>query len=308
MTRQRVALLAPDPTDDEIDSFIAALTDGEGPLAEHYPGGKTHNQKAHAGAGAGAAAVAAHEKPPAKDSMQAHSAGGSFTPEREALHDAAIASITSGLPTSDTPTLYMTGGGPASGKTKALLDNESVGIPGKDRAAHIDPDSMKGHLPEYGAAVAEGRPWAAAHVHEESSYMAKTGVGRALRNGHDVVYDSVGDSGIDKLHAKVAGFRAAGAKRVAGEYATVDTSVAIARAQARAKRTGRYVPESVIVSAHADVSRTYVAAVQRGTFDHLRLWDNSGSTPVLVHSYTRDGGSVVHDRGLWDAFVAKGAA
>lgn len=321
--RQLAAFTIPplaDMTDAEIDDLAAVLADtvadqaaGWGSkvtprkVAEHYPGGHSHNQKAHAGAGHGAAAVAAHEDAPGKDSFDAHQRpGGGFTEERSAFHDAVIAERLSGLPRSGEPTLYMTGGGPASGKTKALLDNPEVGIPAKDRAAHIDPDSMKAAIPEYNLAVAFGRSWAAAHAHEESSYMAKLGVHRALRSGHDVVYDSVGDSGIDKLTAKVAGFRQHGAKRVHAEYVTVDTETAIARSAARAKKTGRMVPESVIRQGHADVSRTFKAAVDRGLFDSARLWDNSGSRPVLVFSFEKGSGGRVHDQTLWEQFVAKG--
>lgn len=295
-------------TGEQIDALADEIANtlgktAESVLVEHPAQG--HVQTRHGRRQPGT--IAAMKSAPAQDSMTMHSkAGGGFTAERAAMHEEIIAEKLEGLPTSDQPTLYMTGGGAASGKTRALLNNEDVGIPGADKAAHIDPDGMKAELPEYQAAVAGGKPWAAAYAHEESSHMAKLGVHRALQNGNDVVYDSVGDNGIHSLEAKVQAFRDRGATRVVGEYATVDTSTAIARAQARGERTGRFVAPTEITRQHADVSTTFVAAAQRGTFDSLRLWDNNGPTPVLVASATKTSGLTVHEPSLWDSFVAKG--
>lgn len=300
-------------SDAELDAFADAIVGdlyaqrelSEATLVEHPAPG--HDQSAHAGA-RNPRAVAAHRSPPKRDSMGAHrDANGNFTPDRAALHDAILESQFAGLPASDSPTVYMTGGGAASGKTKAILNNPEAGIPGRDRAAQIDPDGMKKQLPEYDAAVEAGRPWAAAYAHEESSYLAKRATAEGLSRGHDVVYDSVGDSGIDKLHAKVQSFRQQGAKTVSADYATVSLSTAIERSNARAATTGRYVPRTELVRAHADVSRTFVAATERGTFDRLRLWDNNGSTPRLVADYSQNSGLKVLDNDAWAAFVAKGS-
>jgi hypothetical protein len=232
--------------------------------------------------------------------------GGAYAPERAALHREVIEGKLAGLPTSDRPTLYMTGGGPASGKTDGLLKNPDSGIPGTDKAAHIDPDAMKAALPEYREAVKERDPWAAARVHEESSYMAKVGVSTGLSRGHDVVYDSVGDSGIASLTKKVNTFRSHNPGTVVrAEYATCSVETALARANKRAKK-GRVVPEEVLRSAHADVSRTFVSAVNGDLFDSARLWDTEGASPRLVFSYDRTTGPVVHNESLWRAFLAKG--
>jgi hypothetical protein len=232
---------------------------------------------------------------------------GNWSDERQALHEKYFDSVMDGVPTTDEPTVYMTGGGPASGKTKGLLENPGAGIPDRTKAAHIDPDSAKGHLPEYKAGVANGVKSAAAYTHEESSYMSKAAVARALGSGHSVVYDSVGDSGIDKLHAKVQQMREQGAKRVVANYATVDVGTAIARSDARAAKTGRYVPHAYIRQAHQDVSRTAIAAIERGTFDKLTVWDNSGKSAIKIATYDKSGGGLkVLNKSAWAAFTARG--
>jgi hypothetical protein len=218
------------------------------------------------------------------------------------VHDPFYASVMEGVPTSKSPTVYMTGGGPASGKTRGLLENPETGIPGKGKAAHIDPDSAKAAIPEYQRGLKRGDKMAASHAHEESSHMAKAGVVKALANGHDVVYDSVGDSGIDKLSAKVAQMRAQGAKRIEAQYATVSVAEAIRRSDERAAKTGRFVPHAYIRQAHEDVSRTTQAAIQRGLFDKLDVWDTNASTAVRIASYTREKGLTIHDQKAWDLF------
>ncbi len=231
---------------------------------------------------------------------------GKWAPERVRIHDSYIAKVTDGVPKSDAPTAYMTGGGPASGKSSGLLENPGAKIPGHRTAAHIDPDGAKGVIPEYVRGVADGDEGAAALAHEESSDMAKRAVRAALDSGHDIVYDSVGDSGIEKLSKKVAEMRSAGATRVVANYATVDVEEAMRRATARAAATGRMVPEDVIRAAHADVSRTSVAAIERGLFDEFKLWDTTGKSPRLIATYDREAGLVVLDEDAWVAHVARG--
>ena len=73
---------------------------------------------------------------------------GKWSPERSKIHEDYAKSVSVGLPTSSSPTVYMTGGGPASGKSQGLLSNPKVGIPAKDKAAHVDPDLSLIHISE----------------------------------------------------------------------------------------------------------------------------------------------------------------
>lgn len=200
----------------------------------------------------------------------------------------------------------MTGGGPASGKTVALLKNPEVGIPGKTAAVHADPDGAKESIPEFAANKHSGDASVATRVHEESAHMSQRAVREGLRQGHDVVYDSSGDGGIAKLEAKVAAMRANGASRIVAHYVTVDINEAIQRSDLRAKTEGRFVPHAYLQQVHRDVSRTALAAVQKGIYDSFDLWDNSGTTPTHVASYTKGGGLKIADQSAWEAFKRRG--
>jgi hypothetical protein len=245
-----------------------------------------------------------------KDTEAAHKTDAGWKKERvKEVHEKYTESVTKGLPTSKTPTVYMTGGGPASGKSTGLLENPKTGIPKSDKAAHVDPDGAKKHIPEYNAGVAAKDKTAAAFVHEESSHMAKSTMNGALTNGHDVVYDSVGDSGYKKLSGKVAEMRANGAKNIEAHYATVDVDEAIRRSDSRAAKTGRFVPHEYIREAHRDVSRTFRESVKEGLFDKADLWDTGGKqgdAPKHVASYTKSGGLKIHDKDAWSAFEERG--
>lgn len=230
---------------------------------------------------------------------------GVWTTERTALHAAYAAGIANGLSKSTAPTVYMTGGGPASGKSEALLNNPKTGIPDKTKAAHADPDGAKGWIPEY-STFKNSDTSAAARVHEESSFMSQEAIKAGLAAGHDVVYDSTGDSGIEKLAAKVQKIRDQGAKRVVAHYVGVDVEEAIRRSDDRAEKTGRYVPHDYLRQVHRDVTATVLAAIERGVYDTLDLWDNSGSEPTHVASYDKTNGLKLHDEAGWETFKKRG--
>lgn len=270
-------------------------------------GGGSSSSSSKESKSSGSSAPAPSSSPSkSSDTRDTHFKDGKWSEPRVAIHKTYTSKVTKNVPKSAEPTVYMTGGGPASGKTTGLLKNPAAKIPDSAKAAHIDPDGAKENIPEYKERQAAGDKTAAAHVHEESSHMAKAAVSTALKGGHDVVYDSVGDSGITKLSAKVKEMRDAGAKRVAASYATVDVEEAIRRSDERAAQTGRFVPHEYIRAAHKDVSQTVRAAVDQGVFDSLDVWDTSGAQPVQVATYTKVSGLKVQDQVAWDRFVARG--
>jgi hypothetical protein len=119
------------------------------------------------------------------------------------------------------------------------------------------------------------------------------------------VLDTTGDSSVDKLTSSMEAYRKAGYK-INAFYATNDVDLAVKLADARGKKTGRYVPPQFIQEVHANVSRTFPKAVERGLFDRVELYDtNIKDAPRLVGSGDRNG-FTVKDQKLWDAFLAKG--
>ncbi len=241
------------------------------------------------------------------DTMQAFTRpDGSWAPRRQRLHDRIVAKSLRGIPKKKDPTFYMLGGGPASGKS-TMLSAGAVKVPSHTRAVHVDPDGMKAQLPEFERFKRLDASQAASLVHEESSYLSKRVGSEAGSSGRDVVFDSTGDGTIEKLEAQVNRYRIFGHKVVAN-YATVDTDAAVARAFARGKQTGRYVPETYIRENHKQVSVVFQQALERNLFDEANLFDtnNDATGPRLVLSFKREQGLVIHDQGLWEAFKAKG--
>lgn len=241
---------------------------------------------------------------PDKDTQAQFTKDGKWIPERAAMHERLIEENNRGIPVSDNPTVHMMGGGTAAGKS-SILSTGAVSVPDKMSAVHVDADEFKGKLPEYQRMVAAGNRDAAAMTHEESSYLAKSALARALGNRNDVVFDGTGDGSADALEKKISQMRANGAKEVVGHYVTVDTETAVSRAIERANQTGRYVSPTVVREIHAAVSRTLPEAINRGLFDRVTLWDTNGSKPRLVVSAVGKN-MTVHEPALWNAFLAKG--
>lgn len=278
-------------------------------LTEHLPG--KHDQRAH-GKGGGAGDRSGSGMPgaqPELDTEHMHKgADGKWSAERQALHDSVMDGAMAGVPTTKQPVVRMTGGGPASGKG-GLIKNGHVKT---DDAVLSDPDEMKKKLPEYQKAVEEGHLWAASHVHEESSYMSKRLIGEAVAAGHNVVYDSTGDSAYrgdsanPGLADKVEAMRAAGAARIEADYATIPTDMALERNAERAARTGRMPPADYVVSQHAKVSRVVEQASKEGLFDRLTLWDTTSREVRKIATFERGKPPEIYDQKGWDDFLAKG--
>ena len=225
---------------------------------------------------------------------------GGYTPERAALHEAIIADVLAGAEPADQPVATFMGGGPASGKSAMLAVRPAQGVV-------IDPDAIKGRLPEYVAGVARRDPTAAAHVHEESSDVAREIQARAIARSLSFTLDGTGDSNYAKMARKVAAARAAG-YQVAARYVTVDTDAALQRIIARAERTGRLVPAAYAREIHASVSDVFRQAIADDLFDSAELFDNNGARgePITLVGSKKPGGSwQVSDEAAWRAFLAK---
>lgn len=200
----------------------------------------------------------------------------------------------------DEPTVTFMGGGPASGKS-TLTKTGKVKLP--DGHVMVNPDDAKDAIPEYLASIKRKDVNASQFVHEESSDMAKRLLAEAVTGSHNTILDGTGNGSIENLTKKVLGVRRAGAKRIVGEYVTVDTDEAVRRSMERGRRIGRVVPESVIRGTHESVSRVFPEASRTGLFDELRLWDNTDG-PVLVYEKV-DNVETIHRPDLWEAFLRK---
>lgn len=220
---------------------------------------------------------------------------GSWAPERQQLHDKIVSRFLSGRKPEDHPVATFFGGGPASGKSALTSPSQAV---------KIDPDEIKGMLPEYQAAVKNGDPSGAAQVHEESSYLAATVAAKARQGKVSYTLDGTGDSSYGKMAAKVKAAKDAG-YQVHSQYVTVDTGEAVSRAAARAQKTGRMVPEPVIRATHASVSSVFGQAVKNNLFDRTELYDNNGPAARLIAHTSAAGEFQVLDDAAYKSFLAK---
>ena len=223
---------------------------------------------------------------------------GTFTPERQALHDEIVRQVTSGVPSVAHPTLYMTGGGPAAGKSE-MLGAGDIDLP--DRYVHNDPDALKGMLPEVQDMQHAGNPDWARLSHEESSYLSKRVTAAAYENHQDLVLDSTGDSSLRSLTGKIDKAHAAG-YTVEGDYISRDPEAAVQAALERGVKTGRFVPESVIRNTYENLRTVVPASVDK--FDVFRLYDNNGpkGSAFLAAEKPSGGSLTIHDQAAWDRF------
>lgn len=231
------------------------------------------------------------------DTLGMHTRDGRLTPEREALHQRIVDQHLAGKTPVDHPVATFLGGGTASGKSTVLAGEQPNNVV-------IDADAIKAMLPEYGQMLASGDKRAAALAHEESSLIAKKVKAAAEQGKLNYTLDGTGDSAFSKMLGKVQAAARHGYLTV-GKYVTVPTDIAIERAKARAAKTGRMPPESVIRSIHSSVSDVFGQLMAGNHLDAAELWDTSGPKPTLVGSKALGGHWNVHQPHLYQQFLAK---
>jgi predicted ABC-type ATPase len=135
-------------------------------------------------------------------------------------------------------------GGPASGKTSLLKARfgEAEGF------VTIDPDRLKDYDPVMAIGVAMGMREAAALAHENSSRLAKEIYARA-RDGHfNIVVDGTGAKA-DKYIEQMEELKGKGyGITLLAQH--IPKEEGVKRAEARADRTGRFVPLKFIAEAY----------------------------------------------------------
>lgn len=221
------------------------------------------------------------------------------------------------------PRVLFMGGGTASGKTTAqdLEENRDVAPPD---SVLIDPDEIKGMLPEYNDMIENGSRYAATGSHEESSYLAKRLQREAMSRGLNVVVDGTSDSLIDeskpdskvKMTDKLTMFKNFRSESVPEGYevtmfyVSAPTDLAVIRATIRAMRTGRWVPEKEIRTIHRGVSDRFEREImplieQGGVIDRIFGYDTTEKQPQRMFHLDEDGKFVVLHEELFTAFLAK---
>lgn len=219
---------------------------------------------------------------------------------RELLHGKIISSHFDGVkPANGTPVAYVMGGGGGSGKGAVLKRLVASGKVSEDNAVHLDPDEIKGMIPEYKAIVAAGDSRAAATAHAESSLLARRVLERALDGKYNIILDStLGDvgKGLERLRRmKSAGY----VVRLFG--VTVDPEIAAERAHDRAKKSGRYVPVDQLLLAHKRFTPAFKQYADIA--DSAELIDNT-TEPTVIAEKSSSGLNIIN-REEYDKAVAR---
>lgn len=175
--------------------------------------------------------------------------GGKYTEERQVLHRAILSRFLQGIDEERTnrEILFM-GGGAAAGKSTMLR----TGVTAKpDGSVLINPDAIKGMIPEYNELIRLKDPGAAAAVHEESSDIGKMLMAMATGRGMNVTVDKVKIKEQEINHAQNLGYKARGA------VATISINEAKKRAKKRGEDTGRFVGDQTLTDGHREVVRGF---------------------------------------------------
>lgn len=201
-----------------------------------------------------------------------HKKDGTYTPDRQKLHDAIVQEFKDGKPcvTQTDPICILTGGPPGSGKSTFLKKWAPWILSGN--LLHIDADEVRAKLPEY-------KGWNADRTQEETSHI----VNRILKEvgepcNTDMIYDGTMNKAknyiplIDKI--KGMGYK------VFVVYIQVPKETSISRAMARYQKTGRYVPIEVINEVYERGLTAYEEVIKMA--DGFIRVDNGGKEPKIV--------------------------
>ena len=237
---------------------------------------------------------------PKMDTLKLYSdKDGNFNEERVAFQKQIVdKEISKG--STNLGTTFFLGGAPATGKS-SLEKSGQVKYP--DGILRVDPDGIKGALPEYNKMLETKNFKAASKVHEESSKLSKDIIKNAVSKNYDAVVDAVGDGSYQSVVDKVKMQRDAG-KNVIAHYVTTDVKTSLDRAKQRAVDSGRYVPPKYIKEMHKEISTIFPKLAKNNVFNELHLYDNNGTSPKLIYSKA-NGKETIHDPSSYKKFLAK---
>lgn len=167
-------------------------------------------------------------------------------------------------------------GAPAAGKSSVLVDPLSE----QHKSRVIDSDDAKKLLPEYD----EGK--GAGNVHRESSMIRNDLLVRAVENGDNLVWPTVGDR-LDKLLRDIQNFRDNGYS-VYLHLNELSASKATGRALGRYLSEGRFVDPEVVLKVGDKPTQNYnYIRQQEGLIDGYSHYSNDvprGEKPILYEA------------------------
>lgn len=205
-----------------------------------------------------------------------------YTKERSKLHKNIIQGILDSANSpknGEKPIAVLMGGGTASGKG-TIRDNvvvpklQSAGI----NVGITDCDDIKEQLPEYHHFQQQDPSSAASRVHHESMDIAMEAFDELVKNKKNLLFDGTMRD-VDKYSSMIEKLHKAG-YHVSIVGTDVPIEIARQRSEQRSKSTHRGVPEGILTGTHGNFALTYPQLINQ--VDSYSLYDNSGSSPVLV--------------------------
>jgi predicted kinase len=230
---------------------------------------------------------------------------GELSAEGERLYETIKARYIDKIPLCPhgTPTLYLTGGLPGSGKGYIL----SKMMREKPEFVLVDPDEIKKHImkdlmqanPGLKDQMVNNADWGLT-VHETSSAMAKQLMDDALQSGRDIVFDSSMASGNVDKYRKYARVARQNGYRVNAIISDVSEETAVKRALKRAGVTttiplerenvhlpGRLTRSDYIHECAQNFQHNLDTYLDEGVFDRCVIFDNNDAVPRPRASYVR---------------------
>ncbi len=211
---------------------------------------------------------------------------GRYTAARQRLQDGIIARALAppraprAPPPGVRPWLVHTAGAMGAGKSHALRCLAAAGAFPLACFVCVDPDEIKGALPEARAFVDAHRASAGTRLHKESLLVADVLTRAAMAQGRNVLVD--GSMRNTRWHAaEWARLKATAPQyRVAVLLVTAPAGVVHARAARRAAHTGREIPADVIEDSIARAPESFAAL--RPLADFAAVIDSGGAEPRVL--------------------------
>lgn len=235
-----------------------------------------------------------------KDTMKMYTdANGQWTPGRKKLHDAYIRQQLRNKVSQASPEVLATMGGPGGGKTNVL---RGLGINTKKYVV-VDPDKIKGILPEYKDAIKSRLRYAGSLAHEESSVVSKRLIEQSLKSKYHTLIDTAGNGTLKRMLQKFEGYSKYGAK-VNVLATTVPVSVAQTRNRIRFLKTGREVPYTFLRDTHIRVAQGLPQLVESGAINNLTLYDTRKGVSRIMSAKGKV--MTIYDKRKWKRFLNMG--
>lgn len=224
-----------------------------------------------------------------------------YTLERRQLHEDIVGRILENVRPVDTEkhskSIVITMGIPASGKSDAVQQTLNTA-----NYAHVDPDGVREQLPEFKEAVRQRAKDGGSIVAKETNHIADQALFESISKGYNVVLEGVVASPEWYEKELIPHLKKNNYKISLLMVHAEDADAAVARAEYRGKRSGRFVPEDHIRKAHEAVPANFLKLAKQA--DSYAAY-SSGRPPKKMYSKEEGKNEVVHDGDKYERFLSK---